>query len=85
MPRMLALLVVGAMLTFAASAGLAAGPTVDGAVTQKFNYKGDDFTFRIAVNGAIYEVPFEFYRVVQVGDIVHFDGTNWTITSRGTR
>jgi hypothetical protein len=85
MPKVLALLVVGAMLTLAASAGLAAGPAVDGSVTQKFTFKGDDSYYRIAVDGTIYEVPYGFYRVVQVGDVVHFDGTNWTNTSRGTR
>jgi hypothetical protein len=82
MRSILALLMVGAIVT---SAALAAGPAVDGSVTQKFTYKGDDSYYRLAINGAIYEVPLEFYRVVQVGDIVHFDGTNWTITSRGTR
>ena len=85
MQRILAVLMVGAMLTLATSAGLTAGPAVGGSVTQKFTYKGDDSYFRIAVNGTLYEVPFEFYRAVQVGDIVHFDGTNWTITSRETR
>jgi hypothetical protein len=84
MQKILALLMVGAMLTLATSAGLAAGPAVDGSVTQKFTYKGDDSYFRIAVNGTPYDVPLEFYRTVQVGDTVHFDGTNWTITSRGT-
>ena len=85
MPRMLALLMVGALLTLATSTGLAAGPTVDGTVTQKFTFKGDDSYYRIAVDGTIYDVPFEIYRVVQVGNTVHFDGTNWTITSQGTK
>jgi hypothetical protein len=84
MRRVLALLIVGTMLSVATSAGLA-DPAVDGSVTQKFTYKGDDSYYRIAVDGTPYEVPGEFYRVVQVGNMVHFDGTNWTITSRGTR
>ena len=50
MQKGLALLIVGAMLTLAVSVGLAAGPTVDGPVTQKFTYEGDDFYSRIAVN-----------------------------------
>ncbi len=85
MQRILALLIVGAMLTLATTAGLAAGPAVDGSVTQKFSNRGDDASFLVAVNGTPYEVPREFYLVVQVGDTVHFDGTNWTITSRGTK
>lgn len=80
MRTILALLMVGAMLTLGTSAGLAADPPVDGSVTQKFISRGDDGSFRIAVNGAPYEVPREFYLVVQVGDTVHFDGTHWTIT-----
>jgi hypothetical protein len=82
MQRILALLMVGTMLTLAPSAGLGAGPAVDGSVTQKFVSRGDDASVRIAVDGTPYEVPLGFYRVVQVGDIVHFDGTTWTITSR---
>jgi hypothetical protein len=85
MQRILALLTVGAMLTLGASAGLAAGRAVDGSVTQKFINKIDDSTSLIAVDGAPYEVPREFYLLVQVGDTVHFDGQNWTITSRGTK
>jgi hypothetical protein len=84
MQKILALLMVGAMLPLATSAALAAGP-VDGSVTQKFTNRGDDVSFRIAVDGTPYEVPQGFYRVVQVGDVVHFDGTNWTITNRVTR
>ena len=85
MQKILALLMVGAMLPLATSAGVAAGPTVDGSVTQKFVNRGDDASFRIAVDGTPYEVPREFYLVVQVGYSVHFDGTNWTITNRETR
>jgi hypothetical protein len=81
MRRALALLIVGAMLTLATPAELAADPAVDGSVTQKFFSRSDD-TFRIAVDGFPYEVPRGFYETVQVGDRVHFDGTNWTITSR---
>ena len=72
---------VGAILALATPAELAADPAVDGSVTQKFVSRSED-SFRIAVNGFPYEVPRGFYSTVQVGDIVHFDGTNWTITSR---
>jgi len=84
MQRFLASLVVGAMLALAASAGLAAGPVVDGRVTQKFSSSGEELDFRIAVDGRPYDVPLGFYRSVQVGDMVHFDGLTWTITSRGS-
>lgn len=84
MQRILALLMVGAMLPLAASSGLAADRAVDGSVTQKFVNRGDE-SFQIAVNGTPYEVPREFYLVVHVGDIVHFDGTKWTITGPGTK
>ena len=81
MRRLLAVLTVGAMLTLATPAELAADPAVDGSVTQKFVSRSDD-AFRIEVDGTPYEVPGALYRTVQVGDRVHFDGTNWTITSR---
>ena len=83
MRRTLGLLLVGMILAFTTSAGLAYGPTVDGQVTQKFTYSGVESFARIAVEGTPYDVPQEFYLSVQVGYKVHFDGTNWTITSRG--
>ena len=60
---------------------IAYGPTVQGEVTQKFSAK-DDY-YLIAVNGRPYEVPLDFYYRVNVGMVVKFDGTNWTIISGG--
>jgi hypothetical protein len=58
------------------------GPTVQGEVTQKFRARNDYYL--IAVNGQPYEVPLDFYNRVNVGMVVKFDGTNWTIISGGT-
>jgi len=58
------------------------GPTIQGEVTQKFRAR-DDY-YLIAVNGQPYEVPLDFYNRVNVGMVVKFDGTNWTIISGGT-
>jgi hypothetical protein len=57
------------------------GPTVQGEVTQKFT--DDKGTFRIAVNGEPYDVPLNFWQRVDVGTVVQFDGTNWSIISGG--
>ncbi len=57
------------------------GPTVQGEVTQKFTDDRDNTM--IAVNGQPYQVPFNFYNHVDVGTVVQFDGTHWTIISGG--
>ncbi len=58
------------------------GPIIQGEVTQKFSAdKGG--TYRIAVNGQPMEVPLDLYDHVDVGTVVQFDGTNWTIVSGG--
>ncbi len=80
MRQVLALLMVGAILTLATSAGLASAQAVNGLVTQKFT--GGDGGGMIAVNGTPYEMPLDLYLTVQVGDTVDFDGTNWTIVGR---
>lgn len=55
---------------------------VQGEVTQKFtDTKGGDYM--IAVNGQPYVVPLSLYDRVDVGTIVRFDGTSWTIVSGG--
>lgn len=78
MRRILALLIVGAILALTTSTGLASTPGVDGSVTQKFSVS-DDGSYLIAVNGTPHEVPLDVYLTVNVGDTVHFDGANWTI------
>jgi hypothetical protein len=54
------------------------GPSVLGVVTGKFTPEKDG-TYEIAVNDVPYEVPQEFYDLVEVGTVVQFDGTNWTV------
>jgi hypothetical protein len=58
------------------------GPTVQGEVTQKFTPERGG-TYRIAVNGEPMEVPLNLYDHVDVGTVVQFDGTNWSIISGG--
>ena len=57
------------------------GPTIQGEVTEKFT--PDKETYRIAVNGQPTEVPLDVYDRVDVGTVVQFDGTNWSIISGG--
>lgn len=55
---------------------------VYGPVTQKFTSgEGVDQT-QLAVNGDPYLVPYSFYQQVRIGDIVKFDGKEWTIVKR---
>ena len=84
MRRVLALLIVGAILALAPSLALASTPVVDGSVTQKFvaTDDEDDGTHVIAVDGSMYPVPLVFYLTVNVGDIVHFDGENWVVMGK---
>ena len=57
------------------------GPTVQGEVTQKFT--PDKGNYYIAVNGEPYEVPLNLYDHVDVGTVVQYDGTDWTVVSGG--
>lgn len=54
------------------------GPTVAGVVTQKFTVN-DDASYIIAVDGTPYEVPLEVYLGAQVGSVVRFDGSHWSV------
>ena len=78
MRHILATVMMGALLAFAAPAVLAASPSVSGVVTQVFT-DFDTGKFLIAVDGTPYAVASDVYHSVHVGDIVTFDGTNWTI------
>jgi hypothetical protein len=57
------------------------GPTVQGEVTQKFTSLRD--TYLIAVNGQPFQVPLDLYDRVDVGTVVKFDGSEWSIISGG--
>ena len=61
------------------------GPTVEGVVTQKFTVN-DDASYTIAVDGTPFEVPLEVYLEAQVGSVVWFDGSHWSVVGGpGTR
>ena len=55
---------------------------VYGKVTQKIN-AGHEVDNTILVNDHPYQVPFGFFEQVQVGDMVRFDGKQWTIVKPG--
>jgi len=76
--------VVGLLSVFAADISTGCGQDyVYGAVTQKIN-AGHEQNSTIMVNGQPYEVPSDFYQQVQVGDMVKFNGKEWTIVKPGT-
>jgi len=39
-------------------------------------------TFLLVINSAEYEVPGYFYQQVEIGDLVKWDGTTWTIVKK---
>jgi hypothetical protein len=41
-------------------------------------------SFAITINSTDYEVPGYFYAQVQVGDLVKWDGTTWTIVKKAS-
>jgi len=76
--------VVGLLSVFAADISTGCGQDyVYGQVTQKIN-AGHEQNSTIMVNGQPYEVPSDFYQQVQVGDMVKFNGKEWTIVKPGT-
>jgi hypothetical protein len=79
MRHILATVLVGAVLSLAATGALAASPRVDGEVTQVSTYSVTHGTPEIAIDGTPYAVPLAFYLQVHVGNIVQSDGSNWTI------
>ncbi len=58
------------------------GPMIQGEVTEKFTPDRSG-GYRIAVNGQPIEVPLDLYDHVDVGTVVQFDGTSWSIISGG--
>lgn len=76
-------IVVGLLSVFAADVTIGCGQDyVYGAVTQKIN-AGHEQNNTIMVNGQPYEVPLTFYERVQVGDMVRFNGKEWSIVKSG--
>ena len=67
-----------------ASDGITSRRSVEGEVTQKFAVNSSNSAspnYMIAVEGQPYSVTPEIYNQVDVGTVVQFDGTNWTIIS----
>jgi hypothetical protein len=56
---------------------------IQGEVTQKFTADDSNGGFTIAVNGQPVQVPQWLYDRVDVGTVVQFDGTHWSIISGG--
>jgi len=56
---------------------------VYGPVTQKYTTGGDTGDYLIAVNGSPYAVPPGFYAQVKIGDVVKFNGKDWSIVKPG--
>ncbi len=78
MRKILATMIVGAVLALVTSVAVAESPTVYGTVTMKFNTSNVQSPL-IAVDGTPYSVPYSFNASIRVGDKVQFDGSNWSI------
>ena len=77
------LVVVGLLSVFAADITTGCGQDyVYGSVTQKIN-AGHEQDSTIVVNGSPFEVPLSFFERVQVGDMVRFNGKEWSIVKPG--
>lgn len=77
------LVFVGLLSVFVADISTGCGQDyVYGKVTQKINigHEGDN---TIMVNDQPYQVPLNFFEQVQVGDMVRFDGKDWSIAKPG--
>ncbi len=55
------------------------GGYVYGVVQAKFSGTGDNDMSVLQIASDTFTVPAAFYDVVQVGDLVRYDGTGWTI------
>ena len=78
------LFVVGLLSVLAADVTVGCGGQdyVYGSVTQKIN-AGHEQNNTIMVNGSPFEVPLDFFEQVQVGDMVRFNGKEWSIVKPG--
>lgn len=74
---------VGLLSVFASDITTGCGQDyVYGSVTQKIN-AGHEQNNTIMVNGSPFEVPLSFYERVHVGDMVRFNGKEWSIVKPG--
>jgi hypothetical protein len=78
----MAFLFIAVLSVFVADVTVGCGQGyVHGAVTQK--YTSSQGTYLIAVNGTPYEVPVDFYNQVRLGDMVRYNGKEWSIDKPG--
>jgi len=57
-------------------------PQVIGWVAEKRTRVTQTLPYLLVINQVEYGVPYEFYMVVGVGDLVKYDGTKWTIVRK---
>lgn len=74
------LVVLGLMALAQVLPSCGQGEPVIGWVDQKLRI-GDGYV--IVINHVEYQVPFEFYETVRVGDLVKLENGQWTIVRRG--
>lgn len=80
--RVLLFVAILSLLAADVSVGCGAKAYVYGPVTQKFSTSIQE-DHLILVNGQSYSVPYDFFQRVQVGDTVRFNGSVWSIVSKG--
>ncbi len=76
-----ALICIALLSVFAADISVGCGQNqyVYGPVDQKLITGGGEASYMIKVEGQFYDVPHAFYDKVQVGDIVKYNGREWSI------
>jgi hypothetical protein len=80
-----ALVFVALVSAFAADISVGCGGQyVYGPVDQKIRSGGGGGNL-IRVQGEAYEVPLSFFDTVQVGDIVKYNGNEWSIVKRASQ
>jgi len=96
---MVKVLIVGVLLVVAQiipSCGGASAPGDDqtgtgsqtqviGWVEEKRTYPFEATPYVVVINLHEYSVPYDFWRTVQIGDLVKSDGITWTIVRRARR
>ncbi len=75
------LICIALLSVFAAdfSVGCGQNQYVYGPVDQKLVSSGGEANYLIKVQGDFYDVPRAFYDRVQVGDVVKYNGREWSI------
>lgn len=92
MIKVLAVVALIAMAQIIPSCGGKGGPSGDeevGAAAQVIGWVDEKRTrvwetdpYMIVINQLEYGVPYDFWKMVEVGDLVKFDGARWVIVRR---